>query len=179
MFLSIFLIEFQKNKVLENQVSEKQVLEKLVFILEKNFCQNIVLIYLVLIYDHTLALQISRTLFCIYLSKENLLEKYWFQKDFQKQVLALSRSTGWSTAGRAKLLCRSTGRSTDMHQVQTCTSVDRLQEQCSLFGLVDRQRVSLSVKLSVWEPRSTVQSTAFPNGQKFDRWRSTDNRFFC
>ena len=55
---------------------EKQVLEKLVFDLEKIFYQDIVLIYLVLIYDHTLLSQSPRTLFCIYILKEILLEKY-------------------------------------------------------------------------------------------------------
>jgi len=45
-----------------------------------------------------------------------LSEKDWFQKDFYILPLALSRSTDRSTVGRAKLLCRSIERSTNMHQ---------------------------------------------------------------
>jgi len=56
-------------------------LEKLIFVLRKEFCQNMVLIYLVLIHDHTLVLQDPKTLFCIYISKEFSLEKDWFRKD--------------------------------------------------------------------------------------------------
>ena len=62
-----------------------------------------------------------RTLFCIYPFKENLLEKLKTLKFFKTVIFGLVRST----AGRAELLCRSTGRSTDMHQCALCTSVDR------------------------------------------------------
>ena len=71
-----------------------------------------VLIYLLLIHDHTQVLQDPRTLFCIYISKEFSLEKDWFRKDIQIKTLAYCRST----VGKAKLLCRSIERSTDMHQ---------------------------------------------------------------
>jgi len=37
MLLTVFFIEFQKNKFWRNQVSEKQVLKNLVLVLEKNF----------------------------------------------------------------------------------------------------------------------------------------------
>ena len=75
-FITWFLTEFQKNQVLENQVSKKQVLEKPVFVFRKDYYENIVLNYLVLLYDHTLLAQSPRTLFCIYILKEILLEKF-------------------------------------------------------------------------------------------------------
>ena len=104
------------------RVSEKQVLEKSSFgktsfgktgfCFRKECCQNMILIYLVLIHDHTLVLKIPRTLSCIYISKEFSLKKDWFQKYTQIKILAHFWSTGRSTVGRAKLLCRLT----DMHQ---------------------------------------------------------------
>ena len=131
-----------------------------------------------LIHDHTLALQIPRTLFCIYLSKENLLEKYWFQKDSKtgfgpqpvdhwQSKTAVGQPGSRLTCTKCKRALRSTGRSTVCKSSALCL--------VRSTGPVNRQTDSLSG----WEPRST----AFPNGRKSDRWRSTgrstDSKFFC
>ena len=107
-----------------------------------------------------------------------------FLQDVQKSILALSRSTVWSTAGRAKLLCRLTGRSTDMHQFanvhigRPAWSTGRKSRALCLFrstGPVDRQRVfTLCLGTSVDRPVDR-----FPNGRKSDRWRSTGSRKIC
>ena len=137
---------------------------------DRNFYQNKVQIFLVLIYDHTLVLISPRTLFCIYLSKEVLSEEFRLQKVFKNLTFALVWSTERSTAGRAELLCRSTvsvnrhaplcmcaHRSTESKSSALCfSSVDRTgrptERTHSLFGTsVDR----------------------LPNNRKSDRWRST------
>ena len=92
-------------------------------------------------------------------------------------LLAQGRSTDRSTIGRAELLCRSTERSTDMHQSALCTIHS---SDCKRFALswirstapVDRQRALLPS----WEKRSTDRSTAIANGRKSNRWRSTGRR---
>ena len=116
-FITKFLIKFQKNEVWKNRFLEKQAFRKTIFSLEKEFFyQNIVRILLVLIYDHNLVFPSPRTLFCIYPSKENLSEKLKTSKFSKTVIFGLVRSTARSTAGRAELLYRSTGRSTDMHK---------------------------------------------------------------
>ena len=81
------------NLVLENQSLEKSFLEKkvfgkTVFVWKKDFCQNIVQVFLVLIYDHTLIFTSPRTLFCSPLSKEFLSKFTIFKKPLGKIVLA-------------------------------------------------------------------------------------------
>ena len=160
-----FLPSFRKIKFQKPSFA-KTSFEKISFCFEKDFYQNIVLNYLVLIYDHTLLAQRLRTLFCFYKLKEILLEKIWLQNIFKILFLVLSRSTDCSAAGRAELLCRSTGRSTDVHQSERALrKTDRSTGSKSSAlcfsrstGSVDRQRVFTLC----WDQWSTVRSTAFP-----------------
>ena len=102
------------------------------------------------------------------------MEKEWFQNDFHNRPFAHCRLTDpidrrqskllcWLTVHAPKCICalRSTGRLTD------CKSF--ALGQVWSIGPVDQQRVWLSS----WELRSTVRSTAIPNGQKSGRWWST------
>ena len=110
--------------------------------------------------------------------KEILSENFRLQKAFQNLSFGLVRSTARSTAGRAELLCRLIGWSTDMHQC-ACVHIGRLSRSTGrrsralcLFwstGPIDRQRVfTLYLGTSVDRPVDR-----FPNGRKSDRWRST------
>ena len=118
---------------------------------------------MVLIYDHTLVLISHRTLFCIYSSKEFLSKISIFKSPLKNQFFGLARST----AGRAELLCRSTGRSTDMHQLCMChfgrpTGRPGARAVLSVFSRstrpVDRLR-ELTLCLGLGRPS---RSTAFP-----------------
>ena len=95
------------------------------------------------------------------------------KKDFNILPLALSRSTDRSIVGRAKLLW-----SNDMHQsafVHFGRPGGRPIAKALLsVAPVDRQVDRHRVLLSGWEQRLTDRSTAILNGQKSDRWRSTD-----
>ena len=78
-----------------------------------------------LIYDHTLLPQSPRTLFCIYLSKENLLEKDCFWKISKDLFLLLTgRPCGRPLAEQNCSVGRPSGRPT-CTKVHACTSVDR------------------------------------------------------
>jgi len=121
----------------------------------------------VLIYDHTLVLISSRTLFCVYPSKEFLSKFLSSKSPFKICFSGLVRLTARSTAGRAELLCRSTGRSTDMHPC-ACVHIGRPTSrpramQCSLFflGRPDRS-TDRENSLSVWDFGRPARSTAFP-----------------
>ena len=101
-----------------------------------------------LIHDHTLVLQVPRTLFLFIYQRKLHQKKIGFEK--------ISKLRPWPIFGRLQdeqncSVGRPSGRPT-CTKMQACTSVDRaidhLQEHCSLLGLVDRtvdrQRVSLS-----------------------------------
>ena len=120
-----------------------------------------------LIYDHTLVLISPRTLFCIHPSKEFLSKISIFKKPLKNLFLGLVRSTARSTAGRAELLCRSTGQSIDMHlcacvHIGRPTGRPRSRAVLSVFprstGPVNRQR-ELTLGLGFGGP---AWSTAFP-----------------
>ena len=186
-FITRFLTEFQKNKVSKNQFFKKQVLEKRIFTLEKIFYQNMVLIYLVLTYDHTPVIYSPRTLFCIYLSKNFYWKNIDFKKIFKIRLLTLSgRPHGRPLAEQNCSVGRPGGRLTCTN-VHVCTLVDRpgrpeARAVLSVFSgrptrSTDKEYHSL-FWLQVDRPVDR-----FPNGRKSDHWRSTarstDSRETC
>ena len=101
-------------------------------------------------------------------------KKYRFQKFSQNCYFGLVRSTAMIDRWQSRTAL-SVDRAVDRHAPicmcahRSTVPVDRQKEQSSLFVPVDRQRVfTLCLGTSVDHPVNR-----FPNGQKFDRWRST------
>ena len=162
--LQNFLPSFEKTKFWKICFWKNKFLEKPFLFRKRIFIKIKFKSFLVLIYDHTLVFISPRTLFCIYQSKEFLWKFLSSKSPFKNLTFGLVRSTTRSTVGRAELLYRSTGRSTDMHHCACVhfgrpTGRPRTRAMLSVFlGRPDRS-TDRENSLSVWDFGRPARST--------------------